>query len=167
MLNDRRWMRQSCRKMNLESVGSTPELKRWNDFLALRNAAKEQVNIALVGKYVELQDAYKSIDESLLHAPPSTTTLEVELVSVHSEITDENVAELLREMDGVLIAPGFGARGIEGEVCALKYTRTHRIPTLGICLGMQCMVIEFAKKKCVLQACGRSGSRVISKLLRE
>ncbi len=132
------------RKMNL-SVGSAPELKRWNDFLALRNAAKEQVNIALVGKYVELQDAYKSIDESLLHAAIYNNR-KLNLVSVHSEkITDENVAELLGEMDGVLIAPGFGARGIEGKFCALKYTRTHRIPTLGICLGMQCMVIEFAR----------------------
>ncbi|GAD05399.1 CTP synthase [Porphyromonas crevioricanis JCM 15906] len=131
------------RKMKLNG-GTTSDLKRWKDFLSLRNAATEVVNIALVGKYVELQDAYKSIDESLLQAAIYNNR-KLNLVSIHSEkINDDNAAELLHGMDGVLIAPGFGGRGIEGKLSALKYTRTNKIPTLGICLGMQCMVIEFA-----------------------
>ena len=122
-----------------------PELKPWKNFLALRDEATETVNIALVGKYVELQDAYKSIDESLLQAA-TYNRRKLNLVSIHSErVTADNVAELLGKMDGVVIAPGFGARGIEGKFEALRYTREHGIPTLGICLGMQCMVIEFAR----------------------
>lgn len=132
------------RKVGLE-VGTKPEMKQWHEFLQMKYNASEVVNIALVGKYVELQDAYKSIDESLLQAAIYNNR-KLNLVSIHSEkVTEENVAELLHGMDGVVIAPGFGSRGIEGKFIALKYTREHDIPTLGICLGMQCMVIEFAR----------------------
>ncbi|MDO4691255.1 MAG: CTP synthase [Porphyromonadaceae bacterium] len=132
------------KKLGIETKGAV-DLKEWKNFLALRASATETVNIALVGKYVELQDAYKSIDESLLQASIYNKR-KLNLVSVHSEkITADNVAELLNGMDGVVIAPGFGSRGIDGKFEALKYTREHNIPTLGICLGMQCMVIEFAR----------------------
>lgn len=132
------------RKLGIEPKGS-PDLTDWQRFLALRSESTEVVNIALVGKYVELQDAYKSIDESLLQASIYNRR-KLNLVSIHSEkVTADNVAELLGGMDGVVIAPGFGSRGIDGKFEALKYTREHNIPTLGICLGMQCMVIEFAR----------------------
>lgn len=122
-----------------------PDLSRWNLFLhKLANAGKV-VRIGLVGKYVELQDAYKSINESLMQA---ATYLDhkVDIVYVHSEKLDaSNVDERLRDMDGVVIAPGFGQRGIEGKFTALRWCREHDVPTFGICLGMQCMVIEFAR----------------------
>ena len=121
------------------------DLKEWNTFLdKLHNAGKE-VTIALVGKYVELQDAYKSISESLSHAA-AWSDHKLNLVYVHSEkLSDSNVEEKLKDMDGVIIAPGFGKRGIEGKLVALKWCREHNVPTFGICLGMQCMVIEFAR----------------------
>ena len=122
-----------------------PELTDWKQFLALRSEAKEEVTIALVGKYVELQDAYKSIDEALLQAA-TYNGRKLRLRSIHSEkLTEKNVAEELKGVDGVIVAPGFGSRGIDGKLVTLRYTREHNIPTLGICLGMQCMVIEFAR----------------------
>ncbi len=132
------------RKVGLEVKGE-PDMKEWNAFLDRKNKAVKELNIALVGKYVELQDAYKSIDESLLQATIYNGR-KLNLISIQSEkLTEENVAEQLKDMDGVLVAPGFGARGVEGKLCALKYCRENDLPTLGICLGMQCMVIEFAR----------------------
>lgn len=122
-----------------------PDLKQWCDFLHRMNNATETVHIGLVGKYVELPDAYKSINESLLQAAIYNDR-KLDLHYIHSEkLNDGNVAEMLKGMDGILIAPGFGQRGIEGKFTAIKYARENNLPTFGICLGMQCMVIEFAR----------------------
>lgn len=132
------------RKVGIEPEHE-PDLHDWNNFLKLREEAVDTVTIALVGKYVELQDAYKSIDESLMQAA-TYNKRRLKLISIHSEkITRDNVAELLQGVDGVVVCPGFGSRGIDGKFEALRYTRENNIPTLGICLGMQCMVIEFAR----------------------
>ena len=131
------------RKMDMP-VGETPGLGPWRSFLDRRNKATEIVDIALVGKY-DLQDAYKSILESLAHAG-TYNDYKVNTHYINSEkLTRENVAEALKGMAGVVICPGFGQRGIEGKIVAVEYTRTHNIPTFGICLGMQMMVIEFAR----------------------
>ena len=125
--------------------GREPNLGPWMDFLNRMASAQETVTIGLVGKYVELQDAYKSINEALFQAA-TYNDRKLKLVSIHSEKVNEgNVEEQLKEMDGVIIAPGFGSRGIEGKFVALKWCREHNVPTFGICLGMQCMVIEFAR----------------------
>jgi CTP synthase len=125
-------------------VSGKPELGPWKIFLDRRNKATETVNIGLVGKY-DLQDAYKSIRESLSHAG-TYNDYKVKITFINSEyITDNNVAEKLKGQNGIVICPGFGQRGIEGKIIATKYTRTHDIPTFGICLGMQMMVIEFAR----------------------
>ena len=132
------------RKVGME-VGPTPELKPWKEFLALKSTATDTVKIGLVGKYVELQDAYKSIDESLLQAAIYNHH-KLDLHLFHSEkLNNENAAEQLKDMDGILIAPGFGQRGIEGKFAAIKYAREHDVPCLGICLGMQIMVMEYAR----------------------
>lgn len=132
------------RKTGIEPEGE-PHMEPWIHFLDRMKSAEKEVNIALVGKYVELQDAYKSINEALFQAA-TYNDRKLKLVYVHSEkLTDENVAEKLADMDGVIIAPGFGSRGIEGKFVALKYCRENDVPTFGICLGMQCMVIEFAR----------------------
>ena len=131
------------RKMDVP-VGETPSLGPWRAFLERRKNATQTVNIGLVGKY-DLQDAYKSIRESLSHAG-TYNDHKVNISFVNSELlTEENVAEKLAGLDGVMICPGFGQRGIEGKIVAAHYTRTHNIPTFGICLGMQMMVIEFAR----------------------
>ena len=131
------------RKMDVP-VGETPSLGPWRSFLERRKKATQTVNIGLVGKY-DLQDAYKSIRESLSHAG-TYNDYKVNISFVNSEfLTEENVAEKLAGLDGVMICPGFGQRGIEGKIVAAHYTRTHNIPTFGICLGMQMMVIEFAR----------------------
>ena len=131
------------KKMGVE-VGETPELGPWRNFLELRKNSTEIINIGLVGKY-DLQDAYKSILESLAHAG-TYNHRKVKTHFINSEhITQENVAEQLSGMNGIVICPGFGTRGIEGKIIAAEYTRTHDIPTFGICLGMQMMVIEFAR----------------------
>ena len=132
------------RKMGLP-IGEKPELGPWKEFLKRRVSAKEVVTIALVGKYVELQDAYKSILESLSQAATyNDHKLKIEYVQSEA-LTNENVEEKLGHVDGVVICPGFGQRGIEGKFVAAKYTREHNKPTFGICLGMQCMAIEFAR----------------------
>ena len=131
------------RKMG-EPIGEKPSLGPWRSFLNRRNKATETVNIGLVGKY-DLQDAYKSIRESLSHAG-TYNDRKVNITFINSEyLTEENVAEKLKGQDGILICPGFGQRGIEGKIIAAHYCRTHNIPTFGICLGMQMMVIEFAR----------------------
>ncbi len=122
-----------------------PDLSKWTTFLDKMDAASGTVNIGLVGKYVELQDAYKSIDEALFQAA-TYADCKVKVKYIHSEkLTDANVAEKLDGLDGVIIAPGFGQRGIEGKFVALRHCREADIPTFGICLGMQCMVIEYAR----------------------
>jgi CTP synthase len=103
------------------------------------------VKIALVGKYVELADAYKSISESFVHAGTANETA-VELVYIQSEdISENNYKEMLAGYDGILVAPGFGSRGIDGKILAANYARTNDVPYLGVCLGMQCAVVEFAR----------------------
>ena len=125
-------------------VGETPAMKPWHDFLDKQRNAKREVHIGLVGKY-DLQDAYKSIRESL-NLAGIYNDVKVRLHFVNSqELTAENVATQLAGMAGIVICPGFGQRGIEGKIIAAEYTRTHDIPTFGICLGMQMMVIEFAR----------------------
>ena len=141
--------RQHLDEIVLRKTGVTPEgepdLKRWMEFINKMDSAEETVNIGLVGKYVELQDAYKSISESLFHAATNAGR-KLNLVYIHSEkLTEANVDEKLTPMDGIIVAPGFGQRGIEGKFVALKWCREHDVPTFGICLGMQCMVIEFAR----------------------
>lgn len=144
MLQRQRMDSIALEKLGLE-VGPTPELNPWKDFLDRKKRATDVVRIGLVGKYVELQDAYKSIDESLLIASIYNDR-KLDLRLIHSEkINEANAAELLADLDGVVIAPGFGQRGVEGKFAAIRYLREHDIPTLGICLGMQCMVIEFAR----------------------
>jgi CTP synthase len=125
-------------------VGETPAMKPWHDFLDKQRKATREVQIALVGKY-DLQDAYKSIRESL-NLAGIYNDVKARLHFVNSEeLTTDNVATQLKDMQGVVICPGFGSRGIEGKIIAAEYTRTHDIPTFGICLGMQMMVIEFAR----------------------
>ncbi len=122
-----------------------PDLRKWKQFLDRIQKPKKAVTIGLVGKYVELPDAYKSIQEAFVHAG-AFHQCKVNVVSVHSEhINEDTVDELLADKDAVLVAPGFGDRGIEGKIEAVKYVRENKIPFLGICLGMQCAVIEFAR----------------------
>ncbi len=125
-------------------VGEMPAMKSWHDFIRKQRSATREVHVGLVGKY-DLQDAYKSIRESL-NLAGIYNDVKVRLHFINSEhITNENVEEKLNGMAGVIICPGFGQRGIEGKLIAAQYTRTHDIPTFGICLGMQMMVIEFAR----------------------
>jgi CTP synthase len=132
------------RKMNMP-VGEPADLEPWKAFLQKRKDARKEVRIKLVGKYAELPDAYKSINESLSQAAIYNDR-QLVLDVCHSEkITDENAVEVLGDADGIVIAPGFGQRGIEGKFVALRYARENDIPTFGICLGMQCMVIEYAR----------------------
>ena len=125
-------------------VGETPAMKPWRDFLDKQRHATNEVHIGLVGKY-DLQDAYKSIRESL-NLAGIYNDVKVKMHFVNSEeITKANVAEKLKGLAGIVVCPGFGQRGIEGKIIAAEYTRTNDIPTFGICLGMQMMVIEFAR----------------------
>ncbi|HAH58325.1 MAG: CTP synthase [Lentimicrobium sp.] len=126
-------------------VGKTPELLKWQEFLDRLKNPQSQVTIGLVGKYVELKDAYKSIRESFVHAG-ATNKCSVVIKPVHSEsITAGTAAQALEGLDGILVAPGFGYRGIEGKIEAIRYARENAIPFFGICLGMQCAVIEFGR----------------------
>lgn len=132
------------RKLRLETK-KEPELSSWIAFLDKLKYPKSKVSIGLIGKYVELQDAYKSILESFIHAG-ALNEVKVQVVNVHSEhITQENVAEKLSGLDGLLVAPGFGHRGIEGKIIAVQFAREKGLPFFGICLGMQMAVIEYAR----------------------
>lgn len=122
-----------------------PDLKNWKSFLNKLKHPKTKVVVGLVGKYVELQDAYKSILEAFVHAG-AINECKVEVRNIHSEeIERGNIRSLLSGLDGILVAPGFGNRGIEGKIAAIQYAREQKIPFFGICLGMQCSVIEFAR----------------------
>lgn len=132
------------RKLQINGYAA-PELTKWRVFLEKLKYPKSKVTIGLIGKYIELQDAYKSILESFIHAG-AINECKVQIVNVHSEfITDENVEEKLKDLDGLLVAPGFGNRGVEGKIIAVKYARENKLPFFGICLGMQMAVIEHAR----------------------
>jgi len=132
------------KKLNLEEK-QAPDLDKWKNFLHRLKNPKKEINLGLVGKYVELPDAYKSISESFIHAGAALET-KVNTTWIHSEkITKANFIEKLKDFDGILVAPGFGHRGIEGKILAVKFARENNIPFLGICLGMQCAVIEFGR----------------------
>jgi CTP synthase len=132
------------KKLNIENYGE-PDLVKWKEFLDKLKYPKTKLTIGLIGKYVELQDAYKSILESFIHAG-AVNECKVQVVPIHSEfITAENVAEKFASLDGLLVAPGFGHRGIDGKIEAVKYSRISGLPFFGICLGMQMAVIEYGR----------------------
>ena len=140
---------QGLDKLVLQKMGipcdAEPDMSSWMRFLDKMASAQQEIRIGLVGKYVELQDAYKSIDEALFQAA-TYNDRKVKIEYIHSEkLNDSNVGDRLENLDGVIVAPGFGQRGIEGKFSALRWCREHDVPTFGICLGMQCMVIEFAR----------------------
>ncbi len=131
------------KKLALKST--TPDINKWNEFLAKHKNPKSEITIGLIGKYVELQDSYKSILEAFIHAG-AANEVKVNIESIHSEyINNDNAKLKLSHLDGVLVAPGFGERGIEGKIDAVKYVRENNVPFFGICLGMQMAVIEFAR----------------------
>ncbi|TGV00813.1 CTP synthase [Flavivirga rizhaonensis] len=131
------------KKLDLES--STPDITKWNNFVHRHKNPKSDVTIGLIGKYVELQDSYKSILEAFIHAG-AENEVKVKIESIHSEyLNEDNIRLKLGHLNGVLVAPGFGERGIEGKITAVKFVRENNIPFLGICLGMQMAVIEFAR----------------------
>jgi CTP synthase len=132
------------RKLNITRFRE-PELSAWKEFLDKLKYPKSKVSVGLIGKYIELQDAYKSILEAFVHAG-AMNECKVEVVNIHSEfITPENVDEKMASLDALLVAPGFGHRGIEGKIVAVKYARERGLPFFGICLGMQMAVIEYAR----------------------
>jgi len=132
------------KKLNIHNYNE-PELTKWKEFLDKVKHPAHKVTIGLIGKYIELQDAYKSILESFIHAG-AMNDCKVQVLNVHSEyIDDENVEEKLLGLDGLLVAPGFGTRGVEGKIIAVKYARENNLPFFGICLGMQMAAIEFAR----------------------
>ena len=132
------------KKLNIAKYHE-PDLSRWKEFLDKLKYPKAKITIGLIGKYVELQDAYKSILEAFVHAG-AINECKVQVVSIHSEfITSEDVAEKLQNLDGLLVAPGFGYRGVEGKITAVKYARESGLPFFGICLGMQMAVIEYGR----------------------
>lgn len=133
----------ALKKLNLQS--DAPDLTQWNQFLKRLKNPKEEVAIGLIGKYVELQDSYKSILEAFIHAG-AENEVKVNIEFIHSEhLTVANATEKLAHLDGVLVAPGFGERGVDGKIEAIKYVRENDIPFLGICLGMQMAIIEYAR----------------------
>lgn len=134
----------TLQKLGLKDTGRPP-LTAWNEFVKRHKNPKAQVTIGLIGKYVELQDSYKSILESFIHAG-AANEVKVKVKSIHSEFLDaSNIADQMKGLDAVLVAPGFGERGIEGKVEAVRYARENKLPFLGICLGMQMAVIEYSR----------------------
>ncbi|MCC8360473.1 CTP synthase [Salinimicrobium sediminilitoris] len=134
----------TLKKLNLPD-DTTPDLTQWNEFLKRHKNPKHEVTIGLIGKYVELQDSYKSILEAFIHAG-AANEVKVNIESIHSEFINENtIQNKISHLDGVLVAPGFGERGIEGKIDAVRFARENKLPFLGICLGMQMAVIEFAR----------------------
>ena len=131
------------KKLEIEKYSST-NMQKWIEFVDRLKSPKFEINIGLVGKYVELQDSYKSILESLVHAG-SVNKTKVNVHSIHSEHIDENINDDIKKLDGLIVAPGFGSRGIEGKIKAIKSARENNIPFFGICLGMQMAVIEFSR----------------------
>lgn len=132
------------KKLNVNKATEV-HLEKWKNFLEKFHNPGNEVTIGLIGKYVELKESYKSIAEAFIHAG-AVNDCRVKLDWIHSEsLSEENIAQKFGYLDGVLVAPGFGNRGIEGKIAAIKYTRENNIPFLGICLGMQCAVIEFAR----------------------
>jgi CTP synthase len=141
-------------------LGNPPELKDWNEFLYRCKNPKREVKVALIGKYVELHDAYKSIAEALIHSG-AANECRVRIEWIHSErLNEENIEKRLIGCDGIIIAPGFGHRGIEGKIFAAKYARINKIPYFGICLGMQIAVIEFARN--ILKMCDADSTEMNS-----
>jgi len=131
-------------KLNLPTK-SVPKLDNWKGFLSTLKSPSSEVTIGLIGKYVELKDSYKSISEAFIHAGVANET-KVKVKWIHSEkINEKNVESQLSGLDGILVAPGFGSRGISGKIETVKYARENKVPFLGICLGMQCAVIEYAR----------------------
>jgi len=141
-------------KLNLEA--EEPDLQEWRQIVEKMKNLTEETTIAIVGKYIELQDAYISIVESLTHAGIANDT-EIDIKWIYAEnLEEEEVADYLEDVDGVLVPGGFGDRGIEGKINAIRYARTNEIPFLGICLGMQCAVVEFARNVCGFQEANSS-----------
>src|SRR5690606_30468745 len=133
----------SLKKLNLPQIGE-PDLKQWHEFLKRHKNPKSEVTIGLVGKYVELQDSYKSILESFIHAG-AENEVRVNIESIHSEFIETPLHKKINHLDGILVAPGFGERGVEGKIAAVKYARENKLPFFGICLGMQMAIIEYAR----------------------
>ena len=134
-------------------IDNKPHLIEWNNFVQKHKNPTSEVEIGLIGKYVELHDSYKSITEAFIHAG-STNETKVNVRWIHSEnLTPKNVEKKLEGLNGILVAPGFGDRGIEGKIKAVKYARENNIPFFGICLGMQMAVIEFARNVLHLERC--------------
>src|SRR5690606_39066241 len=134
----------TLKKLNLKAE-NTPDLTHWNSFLKKHKNPKGEVEIGLIGKYVELQDSYKSALEAFIHAG-AENEVKVNINFIHSEfLTPENIDNSLSELDGIVVAPGFGERGVEGKILGAKYARENKIPFLGICLGMQMAMVEFAQ----------------------
>lgn len=137
------------RKLNVEANGL--DLEEWKAFVRRIKYPQHKVKVGLVGKYVRYRDSYKSILEAFIHAGSiNNTAVDVELID-SEELNEGNCHQLLGDLDGVLVGPGFGKRGIEGKICAIRYVRENKIPFLGICLGMQCAIIEFARNVCGLE----------------
>ncbi|UZH54804.1 CTP synthase [Salinimicrobium tongyeongense] len=134
----------TLKKLNLPD-DTTPNLTQWNEFLKRHKNPKHEVTIGLIGKYVELQDSYKSILEAFIHAG-AANEVKVNVESIHSEfINQSTIQNKISHLDGILVAPGFGERGVEGKIDAVRFARENKLPFLGICLGMQMAVIEFAR----------------------